>query len=93
MFLRDVLLPVGGQICSRLVSRNQLLAKKYGRMDLLISLALFVCREVTSPGEIRPERGYGQRNVSLVAKHLQEFSRNPPRELEQPHFPVVQRVM
>ena len=57
IFIRDKLLPVGGQHCSRLVS--QLLANKYGRVDLLVSLALFICWEETSTREVRPESGYG----------------------------------
>jgi len=58
IFIRDELLPVRGQYCSRLVSRNQMLANQYGRVDLLVFLADIVCREETSPGEVRPESGY-----------------------------------
>ena len=41
----------------------------------------------------RPGSRYALVERSLVAKHLQESSGNPPRELEQPHIPLVQRVM
>lgn len=92
VFMRDKLLPVGGQYCSRLISWDQLLANENGVMDLLVFLALFICREETSTGEVRPEREYGKCN-SLMVEYLQDMPRKPPWELNQPHAPVVQRVM